>query len=171
MQLGNHLKDKFSEKNITSNKDVKQYLTFFIDGEEYGVNILKVVEIRGWERPTPLPTMPAYIKGVVNLRGDIVPIIDMRERFNLSIKEYTALTVVIMLQIEVKDNYHIIGIVADTISDVYTFNENEVHAAPHATCALDAHFVEGLASVNDKMVIILDSDNLIDLTQLEQLKQ
>lgn len=158
-------KDPYS--TVVTSTSAQQYLTFFIKEEEYGVNILRVVEIRGWEKPTPLPSTAQFVKGVINLRGAIVPIIDMRERFKLEAQACTELTVIIILQIESEDpTKNIIGIVADQISDVYSIDPSEVQAPPKAATNLDGHFITGLANVQDKMIILLDSDHLIDINSL-----
>jgi len=107
-----------------------QYLTFIMAGEEYGVDILAVQEIRGWESATPLPNSPPHIKGVINLRGTIVPIIDLRQCFGMDAIDYTAITVVIVLKVNTDDGDRVMGIVVDAVSDVYALTEGDMRPAP-----------------------------------------
>ena len=109
-----------------------QYLTFILADEEYGVDILRVQEIKGWERVTPIPKTPDYIKGVINLRGTIVPIIDLRQRFGLEYKEYNPMTVVIVLKVVSSDSEteRTMGIVVDAVSEVYDITKQETKLPP-----------------------------------------
>jgi len=147
-----------------------QYLTFIMADEEYGVDILCVQEIRGWESATPLPNAPAHIKGVINLRGTIVPIVDLRQCFGLDSIEYTALTVVIVLKVNTPDGSRIMGIVVDAVSDVYGLAESDMRTAPDLGNAVDTEFIRGLVNVDEKMVILLDIDKLLSLDDMTELK-
>ena len=146
-----------------------QYLTFIMADEEYGVDILAVQEIRGWESATPLPNAPPHVKGVINLRGTIVPIIDLRQCFGIDAIEYTALTVVIVLKVEHEDGNRVIGIVVDAVSDVYSLADDEMRSAPDLGNSMNTDVIKGLVSVNDKMVILLDIDQLLSLDDLSSL--
>lgn len=140
----------------------KQYLTFFLDGEEYGVDILGVQEIRGWEKTTILPNSPSYIKGVINLRGTIVPITDLRERFCLESKEYGPLTVVIVLNIfDSRSNKKVVGIVVDAVSDVYDISSSKIKSSPEIEQQVSGEFIEGLFNIDEKMLILLDINRLL----------
>jgi purine-binding chemotaxis protein CheW len=141
--------------------DAEQYLTFILADEEYGVDILRVQEIKGWDSVTPIPNTPAYIKGVINLRGTIVPIVDLRQRFSMAEVEYGPMTVVIVLKIECDDRDRIMGIVVDAVSDVYDVNSEEMKPAPDFGSVVNIEFVKGLATVAEKMIIILDIDHLL----------
>lgn len=148
----------------------QQYLTFMLDGEEYGVDILRVQEIKGWDRVTPIPNTPAFIRGVLNLRGTIVPIIDLRMRFNLQRLEYGPTTVVIMLKvISGKDKSRVMGIVVDGVSDVYNMPDEDIKPSPDFGSAVDTAFLRGLATVNEKMVIVLDIDHMLNSNELAML--
>jgi len=138
-----------------------QYLTFFLAGEEYGVSILDVQEVRVWDGVTTIPNAPPYVKGVLDLRGVIVPIIDLRMRFNMETAEYDETTVIVVLKIEVADKQHIIGIVVDAVSDVLDVNEDQQKAAPEFETSGNTEFISGLATVNNKMVILLDTNKLL----------
>ena len=143
-----------------------QFLTFMLSGEEYGVDILRVVEIKGWDSVTSIPNTPEYIRGVINLRGTIVPIIDMRLRFSLEALEYGPTTVVIMLKVYSGDNERIMGIVVDAVSDVYSIPEEEIKPAPDFGSGVDTEFIQGLSTVDEKMVIILDVDRMLNSREL-----
>jgi purine-binding chemotaxis protein CheW len=152
-----------SAANIVMNaQDTQnQYLTFFLADEEYGVSILDVQEVRVWDGVTSIPNAPAYVKGVLDLRGVIVPIIDLRMRFNMETVEYDETTVIVVLKIEVGDKQHIIGIVVDSVSDVLDVNEDQQKAAPDFETSENTEFISGLATVNNKMVILLDTNKLL----------
>lgn len=143
--------------------DEQQYLTFIMSGEEYGVDILAVQEIRGWEAPTLIPNSPSYIRGVINLRGTIVPIMDLRLRFNLDEIEYTATTVVIILKFDSDQGERVLGIVVDAVSDVYTIADEESRKPPELTEDENSDFIKGLVNISDKMIILLDVEQLLNL--------
>jgi|ETN07SMinimDraft_1059922.scaffolds.fasta_scaffold01591_6 purine-binding chemotaxis protein CheW len=143
--------------------DEQQYLTFIMSGEEYGVDILAVQEIRGWEAPTLIPNSPSFIRGVINLRGTIVPIMDLRLRFGLSEAGYTATTVVIILKFDSDTGERVLGIVVDAVSDVYTIADTEARKPPELTEDENSDFIKGLVNVSEKMVILLDVEQLLDL--------
>lgn len=139
-----------------------QYLTFIMDNEEYGVDILRVQEIKGWDSVTPIPNTPPYIKGVINLRGTIVPIIDLRMRFGLSNISYGTTTVVIVLKVKGHKHDRVMGVVVDAVSDVYNVAENQMKPPPDFGAAAHIEFVKGLATVGEKMVIVLDIDQMLN---------
>lgn len=140
----------------------EQFLTFFLAEEEYGVDILRVQEIKGWERATPIPNTPHYVKGVINLRGTIVPVIDLRERFGMEAQEYSKFTVVVMVRVMAEGKERIIGLVVDALSEVYTFQSEQIRPAPEMGTTLRTDYLRGLASVDDeRMVIILEVDRLL----------
>ena len=141
--------------------DMDQYLTFILADEEYGVDILRVQEIKGWGSVTPIPNTPEFIKGVINLRGTIVPIIDLRQRFGLEKMEYGKLTVVIVLKIVCEVGERIMGIIVDAVSDVYNVAEEEMKPPPDFGSVVSIDYVKGLATVGEKMVIVLDIDHLL----------
>ena len=140
-----------------------QYLTFLLGEEEFGVDILRVQEIKGWERVTSIPNTPDYICGVMNLRGTVVPVVDLRRRFDLDSVEYTATTVVIVLKVEGQHSSRTMGFVVDAVSDVYNVAADNLQPAPDFGTRVNTQFIRGLAVVDDKMVILLDFDRLIGL--------
>ncbi len=135
----------------------KEYLTFRLGQEEYGIDILKVQEIRGYEAPTRIAHAPAFIKGVINLRGTIVPIVDMRLRFGCALAEYNSFTVVIILNLRER----VVGIVVDSVSDVMELPAEQLRAVPELDSAIDAQCIRGLGSVGDRMLILLDIERLM----------
>ena len=147
---------------IEINAEEDQYLTFIMANEEYGVDILRVQEIRGWDHVTPIPNTPKYIKGVINLRGTIVPIVDLRQRFGMQGIEYGPTTVVIILRVIRGDVERIMGIVVDAVSDVYNIDSAEIKPAPDFGSVVSIEFVSGLVSIQDKMLIVLDIDQLLN---------
>ena len=152
-----------------ADSDAEQFLTFVLAGEEYGVDILRVQEIKGWDAVTQIPNTPEYIRGVINLRGTIVPIIDMRLRFNLEPMEYGPMTVVIVLKVEGGEKSRTMGIVVDGVSDTYNIPDDAIKPSPDFGAAVDTAFVHGLATVDEKMVIILNIDQMLNSKELATL--
>ncbi|MCK5771039.1 chemotaxis protein CheW [Algiphilus sp.] len=135
----------------------REFLTFALAEEEYGVDILKVQEIRGYDTVTRIPDAPAFIKGVVNLRGTIVPVIDLRLKFNLPRAEYDAFTVMIILNLAER----VVGVVVDRVSDVMALTTDQILDPPELGQSVDASYVTGLGSVDDRMLILLDIETMM----------
>ncbi|MDO9168771.1 MAG: chemotaxis protein CheW [Methylobacter sp.] len=151
----------------SNNSRVEQFLTFQLADEAYGVEILKVQEIRGWEAVRVIPNTPAFVKGVLNLRGSVVPIIDLRERFSLEHCEYSAKTVVIVLCVENGPNQFVMGIVADAVSDVLDINLEDVKKAPNFGSKIDTRYMRGMYVYKKKMIMLLDVDKLLNPDEVE----
>ncbi len=141
----------------------KEYLTFKLGREEYGIDILKVQEIRGYESPTRIAHAPIFIKGVVNLRGTIVPIVDMRIKFNCSAVEYDDFTVVVVLAL----SNRVVGIVVDSVSDVMELPADSIQAAPDVEGAVESDCIIGLGSIAERMLILLDIEKLMLGVEME----
>jgi purine-binding chemotaxis protein CheW len=140
----------------------EQFLTFVLGGEEYGVTILQVQGIQGWDRVTPIPNTPEYILGVINLRGAIVPIVDLRRRFGMPAAEFGPTTVVIVVRVTQENrNERTLGLVVDAVSEVCSVGENDRKPAPDFGSGIKTDFVKGLATVENRMVILLDIDRLV----------
>ncbi|MCA9505809.1 MAG: purine-binding chemotaxis protein CheW [Spirochaetaceae bacterium] len=150
-----------SIETVQVREGTNQYLTFLLDGEEYGVDILRVQEIRGWEGATQVPNTPPYVRGVINLRGTIVPIIDLRQRFGLEVVEYGPSTVVVVLRTENGDDEKVMGIVVDAVSEVYNFAADEVKPPPNIGDQMDMRYARGLAQAGDGLVIVLEIDQIL----------
>ena len=138
-----------------------QVLTFVLGKETYGVDILRVQEIRGWSAVTKIPHSPAHVLGVLNLRGSIVPIVDLRMRFNLDQAEYTAITVIIVVSVKSAAGRRDFGAVVDGVSDVVDVNPETVKAAPELGSKAATDYIRGLVPISDRMVVLLDIDRLI----------
>jgi len=138
-----------------------QYLTFVCGGEEYGVEILRVQEIKGWENVTRVPYAPPYVLGVMNLRGMIVPVIDLRTRLNLERREFDASTVVIVVRVQSSRGEKTVGIVVDAVSEVYSVAADGIKPVPELGGLVDDSCVKGIATVEGKMVMLLDVNTLV----------
>lgn len=148
-----------------------QYLTFMLSDEEYGVDILRVQEIRGWDGATAIPNAPDYVLGVVNLRGVVVPIFDLRKRFNLDNAEFTPETVTVVVKVAHEKGERTIGMVVDAVSDVYNITAENINAAPDVGGSVNMEFIKGLATINNEMIILLDIDELINVGVLEDIQK
>lgn len=155
-----------SDQTMAMNSDFEQYLTFLLAGEEYGVDILRVQEIKGWDSVTRIPNTPEYVQGVINLRGTIVPIIDLRMRFGIERLAYGPTTVVVVLKVIGEKGQRTMGIVVDGVTDVYTVSPKEIKPAPDFGAAVRSDFLKGLATMDEKMVILLEIDQLLNASEL-----
>lgn len=155
------IEEKLDNSKISEEENLEQYLTFLMAEEEYGVDILSVQEIRGWESVTPVPNSPKHVKGVINLRGTIVPIIDLRAKFNLDAIDYGPLTVVIVLKVALGTVERVMGIVVDAVSDVYGLSLEDMQTAPDLGDHINTNYIQGLAGVDEKMIVVLDIDALL----------
>jgi purine-binding chemotaxis protein CheW len=136
---------------------MQEYLTFVLGTEHYALDIHRVQEIKGYQPPTPIANAPAYIKGVINLRGEIIPIVDLRIKFAVSEAIYNEFTIVIILHIE----DHFIGVVVDEVSDVINITNEQVQPAPEFGVAFDHQYLQGLTEINEEMIIIVNIDKLM----------
>ncbi len=144
----------------------RQYLTFTLAGEQYGIDILKVQEIRGWQPVTTVPNSPAFVKGVMNLRGAIVPVIDLRRRFGLDPVAYTPTTVVIVVTVRGAHGPRVIGAVVDGVSDVLHVEGSSIQPAPDFGTAVHTEFISGLVTLEAGMVMLLDADRLLSVEEM-----
>ena len=146
-----------------------QYLSFLLGGEEYGVSILSVQEIRTGESLTPIPKTPDYIRGVMNLRGVIVPIVDLRSRFQITSDRPHDIEVVILLNIQGPDRPRTIGAIVDDVIDVYSVPAEELKPAPDFGSAISTRFLRGIATMSDRILLMLDTERLFSLEELNRL--
>lgn len=151
------------QEEQTSSGGTQELLTFTLGGEEYGIDILKVQEIRGYDAVTAIANTPDFIKGVINLRGIIVPIVDMRIKFHLGKAEYDQFTVVIILNVANR----IVGMVVDGVSDVITLSPEQIRQAPEFGSAIDTQYVMGLGTVDERMLILVDIEKLLSSQDME----
>ena len=146
----------------TTRSKPAEYLSFRLGREEYGIDILQVQEIRSYENPTKIANAPAHIRGVVNLRGVIVPIVDLRIRLGCERAEFDSFTVVIVLTVGAR----VVGVVVDSVSDLVELKSDDIRSAPAMTCTLDSRFIAGLGTVTtgevERMLILMDIRTLLD---------
>jgi purine-binding chemotaxis protein CheW len=159
------VEERFDSVEEQHEENICQFLTFMMADEEYGVDILTVQEIRGWEEITQIPNAPNYVKGAINLRGTIVPIIDLRARFGLPQVPYSSVTVVIVVKVTLPSGDKIMGIVVDAVSDVYSISEADARDVPDVTNTDNTDFVQGLVNVGEKMVVLLDLKRVLNLAK------
>ncbi|MBF0266208.1 MAG: purine-binding chemotaxis protein CheW [Gammaproteobacteria bacterium] len=148
--------------SLADSSSEEQYLTFELAGEIYAIDILRVQEIKGWDKVTSVPNAPHYMQGVINLRGLIVPIVDLRKRFELDVVPYTETTVVIVMKVYSDIQDRTMGIIVDAVSDVHNIKNEQIKSAPIMHGAISNEFIQGLATVNDKMLIIINIDALLN---------
>jgi len=148
--------------HASSGNDVREFLTFTLGNEEYGVDILKVQEIRGYDTVTRIPATPEFIKGVINLRGTIVPVIDMRLKFKLGEATYDTFTVMIILNVARR----IVGMVVDGVSDVVGLTAEQIRPAPEFGRTLDTEFLTGIGALDARMLILVDIEKLIGSAEM-----
>ncbi|MGB1110456.1 MAG: chemotaxis protein CheW [Gammaproteobacteria bacterium] len=146
--------------------DVTQYLSFFLADEEYGVSILSVQEIKGAQKVTPIPNAPEHVLGVINLRGTVVPIMDLRRRFHMTPASFDANTVFIVVHVHEGEHSRTVGVVVDAVSQVYDVPHAAINPPPEVGGALNAEFIDGLVTMDEKMVILLDISKLINVGML-----
>ena len=139
-----------------------EFLTFTLGEENYGVDILKVQEIRGYDSVTRVPDAPEYIKGVINLRGTIVPVIDLRLKLRLKEARYDSFTVMIVLNVDDR----VVGIVVDSVSDVVPLAAEQIRPTPEFGAAVDTRFISGIGTLDERMLILLDIETLLDSADL-----
>lgn len=139
-----------------------QYVTFLLGEETYGISILKLNEIIAYQNCTTIPNVPGFIKGVLNLRGIVVPVIDLRERFSMETKAYDQFTVIMILDVSGR----IMGLIVDAVSDVITLNEEDIKPRPNFSTSISTHFIHGMGVKDNKFVILLDVDKLLSDEEL-----
>lgn len=153
--------------NISFTTDGNQYLTFALGQEEYGVEILKVQEIKGYTPATPIPNTPAHIKGVMNLRGTIIPVVDLRSKLALKETEYNQFTVIIVVMVGSK----VVGLIVDAVSDVLNIPKQDIQAPPDFGSSVDVHFINGMAKAGEKIVMLLDIDKVLNEEELAAIEK
>jgi len=148
-------------------RDDKQYVTFKIGEESYGVGVLKVQEIIGMTEIVYVPNSPDFMKGVINLRGSVVPVVEMRKRFQMENRTYDMFAVIIIVEVR----GILVGMLVDSVSDVVSIAEKNIQETPHFTAKIDSEFIAGIGQVNDKLVIILDIDKILTGEEIKTIEQ
>jgi purine-binding chemotaxis protein CheW len=144
---------------------MQQYLTFELNAEHYGVEILRVQEIKGWDQVTPIPNTPAHLCGVLNLRGAIIPIVDLRLLFDMPFQPYSKTTVVVVLRVE-GVAARTVGIVVDAVSDAHNVHPDEIKSTPDFGSAVMTDFISGISRIDDNMVMLVDVDSLLSVENI-----
>jgi purine-binding chemotaxis protein CheW len=140
-----------------------QLITFSIAGELFGVEILKIQELIGFKDVTQVPNLPPYILGVINLRGNVIPVIDLRKKFKMKAVEYDKFNVIIVLNIQKRS----IALVVDSVHDVVSIPDEKINETPSFTTKIDTSFIKNISHIDDKLVVILDSDKILSIDEIE----
>ncbi len=159
--------DDYADELAKSSNLEEQYLSFSLGNEIYAVDILSVQEIRTWETPTMLPRSPDYMKGVLNLRGTIVPVVDLRLKFQICKPAYNETTVVIILRFEELGKIRVMGIVVDSMSDVLFISKENVRSSPEFGGQVDAQYIDGLTTIDGIVVSLLDTEALLNIDDID----
>ncbi len=142
--------------------DNRQFLTFTLQNEEYGIEILRVQEIKGFSKVTPIPNAPTFVRGVMNLRGTVVPIIDLRARFSMTEKDYDQFTVIIVVNVGTR----VVGLVVDTVSDVLNIPADAIADPPDLATSPETSCITGMGKLGDRIVMLLDTGRLVGTDEL-----
>ena len=163
---------QISENTLQAEDGLDQYLTFMLAEEEYGIDILRVQEIKGWDGVTPMPNMPDYILGVINLRGTVVPIVDLRKHFELESVPFNKTTVVIVVRVtNDEDVERTMGIVVDAVSEVHNIAKADMKPSPDFGGACNTDSIKGLVTHDDRMLIMLDIDHVMNNGVMQALEK
>ena len=163
------MEDQLEKNDVVENNidELSQYVTFKIDKEMYGVEVLKVHEIVGITKITHVPNSMEFMKGVINLRGNVVPVIDIRLKFNMDPRDYDDTTVILI--VELKD--YLVGLVVDTVSDVISISSQEIQDTPHFSTNIDTDYIKGVGNKDDDLVIILDVNRILSSVEFEKINE
>ena len=154
----------------TTNNNQK-YLTFTLEGEEYGIHILKIKEIIGMMPITSVPRTPDYMKGVINLRGKVIPVVDLRLKFGIEEADYNDRTCIVVVEIKVDSDTFLVGIVVDAVSEVLTIKGEEIEAAPTFGAKLNTDYILGMAKIDGGVKILIDIDRIMSAAEIGPLKE
>ena len=154
--------DDRATDSMASAADNGQFLTFTLQNEEYGIEILKVQEIKGFSKITPIPNSPPFVRGVMNLRGTVVPIIDLRARFSMTEKDYDQFTCIIVVNV----GSRVVGLVVDTVSDVLNIPNDSIADPPDLTSVGDSSCITGMGKLGERIVMLLDTGRLVGVDSL-----
>ncbi|BBO33567.1 chemotaxis protein CheW [Lacipirellula parvula] len=155
------MQDDYSAAELDLARENGQFLTFTLQSEEYGIEILQVQEIKGFSKITPIPNAPPFVRGVMNLRGTVVPIIDLRARFAMTAKEYDQFTCIIVVNVGAR----VVGLVVDTVSDVLNIPHGSISDPPELTAVGDASCITGMGKLGDRIVMLLDTGRLVGVEE------
>jgi purine-binding chemotaxis protein CheW len=168
--MGNLVKAGKQTLATTVEDQVRQYLTFLLGGEMFAIGILNIKEIIEYGNVTEVPMMPAFIRGVINLRGSVVPVVDLSARFGRHASTVTKRTCIVIIEVESADERHDVGVVVDAVSEVLEIPSSEIEPPPSFGAKIRADFIAGMGKVNGKFVILLSVDNVLSLDDLAMLE-
>ena len=151
------MNDTISQHKGEANEANAQYLTFTLGREEYGIEILRVQEIKGFSAVTPIPNSPDYVKGVMNLRGTVVPVFDLRLKFGMERKDYDRFTVIVVVNVGAR----VVGLIVDSVSDVLDVDHDAIETSPDLGASVDTSILQGIARNNDRLITLLDIDRVV----------
>lgn len=157
--------------NITEQGEQGQYLTFLLRSEMFAIGILQIKEILEYGQLTPVPMMPRFIRGVINLRGAVVPVVDLSARFGSEPSEITKRSCIVIIEVAIEDGHQDIGVVVDSVSEVLEIPDSEIEPAPSFGAKIRAEFIQGMGKVNGRFVIILDVDKVLSVDELSMVGQ
>lgn len=163
MEKTEHLERQSSDID----QEMSQFVTFLIANESYGVEVLSVKEILGMTAITPVPNTLDFMKGVINLRGEVVPVVDMRRKFGLDAKEYDGFTVIIIVEVKKR----LIGMIVDAVSDVADIPVNAIQSTPHFSAQIETDFIRGIGQVGENLIIILDVDRILTTDEFNRIEE
>jgi purine-binding chemotaxis protein CheW len=156
-----------AETITTVAEDTSQFVTFMIGSEVYGVEVLRVKEILGMTEITPVPNSLPFMKGVINLRGAVVPVVDMRLKFQMEKRDYDGFTVIIIVEVRER----LIGMIVDTVSDVATIPVDKIQDTPHFSVKIETDFIRGIGQLDTSLVIILDVDRILNHDEMKKIDE
>ncbi len=159
------------EKLVEMGKMEGKYLTFALGSEEYGIGICKVKEIIGMMPVTTVPQMPTYVKGVINLRGKVIPVVSLRLKFGMTDADYTDRSCIIVVEVKMNADTMLIGVVVDTVSEVINMREAEIEPSPSFGASVATNYILGMAKAGDGVKILLDIDKVIDTQEIENIRE
>lgn len=159
------------ESVLLATTDDNQYLTFTLKNETFAIGILQIKEILEYDQLTPVPMMPVFIRGVINLRGAVVPVVDLAARFHDKANEVTRRTCIVIIEVQGEEGQQDIGIMVDTVCEVITITDNEIEPPPAFGARIRTDFIQGMGKVNQRFVIILAVDRVLSVEELAQMQQ
>ncbi|EKO3556076.1 purine-binding chemotaxis protein CheW [Vibrio metschnikovii] len=152
--------------NLATSINDQQYLTFLLNGEMYAFAILNVKEILEYGKVTPIPRMPKFIQGVINLRGEVVPVINLAHRFQIEARAITKRTCIVIIEVDTDDQRQDLGVLVDSVSEVIDIPMSDIRAAPAFSCQIRTDFIRAMAQLQDNFVIILAEDKVLSVDEL-----
>ncbi len=169
MQTAQHSQTSYAPPALDPTGRAGKYLIFHLGAEEFGTDVLKVREIMGMQDITNVPQTPPFVKGVINLRGKVIPVVDLRLKFGLASEEYTTRTCIIVVQAQQNDDVLMIGIIVDGVAEVLMLSESEIEDTPDFGPGIETPYLKGMAKIKGKVKILLDIDRVLSMTDLDGL--